>query len=100
MCLLLSNHKFAHIFILSITNIIKLKMAKPMANLFSNLEHEFESVQKTLSDIDANIRKVTGKDPRYSFFQTVLFTCICDSLPFTAVHLKSTLNLYEIDLGV
>ena len=40
-------------------------MAKPMANLFSNLESEFDSLQKSLINIDASIRKVTGKEPRY-----------------------------------
>lgn len=39
-------------------------MAKPMVNLFTSLENEFTSVRKSLNDIDSNIRRVTGKDPR------------------------------------
>ena len=39
-------------------------MAKPMENLCSNLEQEFDSLTKSLVDIDSSIRKVTGMDPR------------------------------------
>ena len=40
-------------------------MAKPMENLCSNLEQEFDSLTKSLVDIDSSIRKVTGMDPRF-----------------------------------
>lgn len=38
-----------------------------MENLCSNLEQEFDSLTKSLVDIDSSIRKVTGMDPSRSF---------------------------------
>lgn len=46
-----------------ILSIVAFTMAKPMVKLFTNLENEFQTLQKSLSDIDSDIRKVTGKDP-------------------------------------
>lgn len=40
-------------------------MATSIINTFTNLETEFQNVQKSLNDIDHNIKKITGKDPRY-----------------------------------